>query len=290
MRAAFLVYTLFSMISLALALTACLGWGVADFLGGLKSRALSAITVLLVSCLAGLGITLLVLLAMGSWPAYRHQLLYAVAGGGLAVVGMLLFYRALAIGQMAIVAPISATGVMLPVLAGLLMGEIPARFQSLGMAAAVLGAVLASWEKGPARDIRVAAGARLAVLAALTFGTFCIVMDQASEVDPYWATFLMRVSQCVFLIPVVAAVRPALKEARFHLPSILAIGLFDTLATFCFTVATTRGLLGPVSVVAFLYPAVTVLLARLVLREKPARIQLCGVALALGGVALISSG
>ncbi len=276
---------------MSLALFACLGWGIADFLGGLKSRVLSVIAVLTLSSWIGFALLLSIVGIRGTAPPQNPLLLMAVVGGALGMVALLLLYRGLAVGSMAIVAPISATGVILPVLAGLAMGDSPSLFQSLGMASAFSGAVLASREKdADGKGKRIAAGAGLAVGAAVAIGFFFIVMDRASDADPYWAALLMRFSTCIFLLPVVLVRRPSLRIGKPHLPAILAIGCIDAMAGVTWAVASTRGMLSVVSVVGALYPAVTVMMAALILKERPQNEQLIGVALAILGITLISAG
>ena len=129
-----------------------------------------------------------------------------------------------------------------------------------------------------------------AIGAAVAIGIFFIVMDRASDVDPLWAALLMRFSYCVFLLPVIVVVRPSLKVGLSHLPGIVTLGVFDAIAGVVWAIATTMGMLSLVSVLGSLYPAVTVILASVILHEKPQSVQLIGIILAISGVALISAG
>jgi drug/metabolite transporter (DMT)-like permease len=279
------------MDALSLSLAACFGWGVADFLGGLKSRQLSVFSVLMVSSFFGLGAILVIVLIRGVAPPESPVLLLAVVGGGAGLAAMFLLYRGLSIGSMAIVAPISATGVILPVVVSLATGDNPTLLQKLGMTIAIAGAVFASLEKtdnGNGR--RLATGVGLAIGSAIAAGIFFVVMDQASEVDPYWAAFLMRFSYFAFLIIIFVAKRPAIRTGKVHMPAIIFLGICDALAGFAYALATTHGMLGLVAVVGALYPAVTVLLSMLILHERPQPAQFIGVVLAVGGIAFISAG
>jgi len=149
------------LIAFGLSLAACFGWGVADFLGGLKSRQLSIFSVMLASGFIGFGTILAIILFRGVGPPDHPALPFAIVGGFAGIVGMFFLYRGFSIGSMSIVAPISATGVVLPVIVSLAAGDTPTLIQKLGMAAAMTGAVLASWEKkeGGNRGRRLAAGA-----------------------------------------------------------------------------------------------------------------------------------
>ena len=279
------------MVALSLSLAACLGWGVADFLGGLKSRQLSVFSVLMVSSFFGLGAILVIVLVRGVAPPGDPALLLAVVGGIAGVAAMFFLYRGLSIGSMAIVAPISATGVILPVIISLAAGDNPSFLQKLGIAAAIIGAVLASREKNDdGNGSRLSTGVGLAIGSAIAAGIFFVVMDQASEADPYWAAFLMRFSYFAFLIIIFLLKRPVVQAGKLHMPAIIVLGICDALAGFAYALATTRGMLGLVAVVGALYPAVTVLLSMLVLRERPQRTQFIGVLLAVGGVTFISAG
>jgi drug/metabolite transporter (DMT)-like permease len=279
------------LIALSLSLAACLGWGVADFLGGLKSRQLSVFSVLIVSSFFGLGAILIIVLVRGVAPPGDPALLLAVVGGVAGVAAMFFLYRGLSIGSMAIVAPISATGVILPVIVSLAGGDNPSFLQKIGIAVAIIGSVLASREKNDdGNGSRLSTGVGLAVGSAIAAGIFFVVMDQASEVDPYWAAFLMRFSYFVFLIIIFLLKRPVVQAGKVHMPAIIVLGICDALAGFAYALATTRGMLGQVAVVGALYPAVTVLLSMMVLHERPQRAQFIGVLLAVGGVTFISAG
>jgi len=279
------------LIALSLSLAACLGWGVADFLGGLKSRQLSVFSVLMLSSFFGLGAILAIVLVRGVSPPDDPALLLAVVGGVAGVAAMFFLYRGFSIGSMAIVAPISATGVILPVVVSLAAGDNPTLLQKLGIAAAIMGTVLASREKNNSGNgSRLSTGVGMAVGSAFAAGIFFVVMDQASEADPYWAAFLMRFSYFVFLIIIFLLKRPAVQAGKAHLPAIIVLGICDALAGFAYALATTRGMLGLVAVVGALYPAVTVLLSMLILHERPQRTQFIGVLLAVGGVTFISAG
>jgi drug/metabolite transporter (DMT)-like permease len=279
------------LVALSLSLAACFGWGVADFLGGLKSRQLSVFSVLLVSSFFGLGTLLVIVWFRGVAPPNDPALLLAVAGGLAGVAAMFFLYRGLSIGSMAIVAPISASGVILPVIVGLAAGDSPTLLQKIGMAAAIIGAVLASREKnndGTGR--RLATGVGLAIGSAVAAGIFFVVMDLASEADPYWAAFLMRFSYFAVLIVIFLLRRPAVRVGKIHMPALVVLGICDALAGFAYALATTHGMLGLVAVVGALYPAVTVVLSMLILRERPQPVQFIGVVLAVGGVTFISAG
>lgn len=277
------------MAAILLALAASVGWGVSDFLGGLKSRTLPLVAVQILSLLAGFVVTLPALMLHGEGPPGAWKLVYGVLSGALGAVGIAAFYRGLAIGAMGIVAPISATAPVVPVVIGLARGEQPSVLQLAGIALALIGIVLVGQEPGE-ETRRFALGAGLALLAAGCFGVALFGISEASKGDPYWAALALRVGAVVAIGVAVPAFRPPLGAALRAWPAIAAIGILDAGSTLLYAVATTRGLLSVVVVLASLYPVTIVLLARAVLSERLASLQLAGAAAALAGAAFISAG
>jgi drug/metabolite transporter (DMT)-like permease len=281
------------MLAIALGLGSSLFWGLADFGGGLQSRRFSVIAVLLVSQAVGLaGIVLAVALSGEAAPSL-DDLWPAAAGGAGGVVALSAFYRALAIGTMSIVAPISATGSAVPVIVGLATGEDPGPIQLVGIVAAATGVVLASREEDHGDDARARASrasVALALVAALGFGAFFVGMDRAADANILWALLAARIAGNAVLVGFVLVTRPPLHVPPNALPTLAAIGALDLAANGLYAWGTTEGLLSVVAVLGSLYPVATVLLARGVLGERIRPIQGAGVAAALSGVVLIAAG
>jgi drug/metabolite transporter (DMT)-like permease len=278
------------MLGIALGLASSLSWGISDFLGGLQTRRLSAITVLLVSQPVGLVLALVVALAVGGSGLSAGDAAIAAGAGAAAVLGLAAFYRAMALGSVSVVATIGALGVMVPVAAGLIQGEQPAVVQGVGCVVGVIGVVLVAREPDPEWRAAGRASVGLAALAAVLIGFFFLGLDTASGPEPIWTIVAARVGGVVTLLLGAAYLRPSMRIEQSMVPSLLAIGVLDVLANSLFAVATNHGLLSLVSVAGSLYSAVTVLLARLVLGERLAAIQRAGVVVALGGVAMIAAG
>jgi drug/metabolite transporter (DMT)-like permease len=278
------------MFAAVLALSASVSWGVADFVAGLKTKTLHVLVVGIVSQLAGFAILGTIVLANGGpAPPTRTFWLAAVAGvSGSA--GLLGLYRGLAIGQMGIVAPISATSAVIPVVVGLARGERPSELQLAGIALTLLGIVLASRERDGASGRRVAIGVEMGLLAALGLGFALVFLDAAAEGDRLWAPLALRAAALVMLGLAAAVVRPSFAMRRRDVGALAGVGFADNAANLGFVFAAGRGLLSVVAVLASLYPVVTALLARFVLDERLVPVQLVGVALALGGVAMITGG
>jgi drug/metabolite transporter (DMT)-like permease len=273
-----------------LALGASLAWGFADFGAGVGSRRLPVFVVALVMQSAGLVVAGIAVAVTGnSFPSWR-QVAWAAFAGLVGVGGLAAFYRGLAVGSMGIVGPISTTAAIVPLVYGLARGERPSALQAAGVALAVLGVVGASLEHVPeTAQRRVGAGVGLALLAAAGFGCSLIGLSRAAPGGIAWAVWIMRIVAVPCMLALAFAVGPQ-RPSRRMWPLLVGVGIGDTGATLLYAAATTRGLLSVVAVLASLYPVVIVVLARTVLSERIARPQLLGVAVALAGVALITSG
>jgi drug/metabolite transporter (DMT)-like permease len=127
------------------------------------------------------------------------------------------------------------------------------------------------------------------VLAAIGFGFYFPPMHAAGAADPWWASFVFRITAAALVIGVVALRRPSIRIAGWSLAIVLGVGIGDTLGNLLFAASAGRGLVSLTSVLASLYPIVTVILAALVLKERVERFQLVGVILTLAGVGLISA-
>src|SRR5215207_2644983 len=188
------------MLSILLALAAGVSWGISDFMGGLLSRRLALAPVLLVSQAVGFGMLLLLAALRGPPPLDPTSFSFAVAASAAGLVGIAALYRGMAVGVVSIVAPISATGAALPVLFGILRGESATPLQALGIGFALVGAALASRsadDKDGSGGPSVARGVGLAIVAAVGFGLFFVLIHEASTVDVLWAGVVQRLTGVV---------------------------------------------------------------------------------------------
>jgi uncharacterized membrane protein len=279
------------MLPVLLALAASSCWGMADFLGGLQSRRVPVAMVLLLVEGTGLvGVLVIIAVTGEPFPGTRAVLLALVAGvGGVIALGC--FYRALSIGTMSIVAPISATGVALPVVVGIATGDRLSTIVAAGLAVTVIGVVLASREQHDDAE-RAAAGrlsVGLALVAAVGFGSYFVLSDAAADDSVLWLLALSR----IIPVPALAifAWRTGLRPPAARGTLVLVgAGTLDCGATALYGVANTKGALSIVAVVGSLYPVMTLILARAVLGERIRPVQKAGVAAALAGVAMIAAG
>src|SRR3954469_23707109 len=143
------------MAAIALGIAASLAWGTADFIGGLQARRIPVVAVVLGSQLAGLALVGLIVAIRGEPPPGGDFALYAALSSIGGIVGLTAFYKALSIGPMGVVAPLSSTAAIIPVVVGIATGERPSAVQGAGVALAVAGVALASREAGEeARESR----------------------------------------------------------------------------------------------------------------------------------------
>ncbi|MDX6666476.1 MAG: hypothetical protein QOG68_2682 [Solirubrobacteraceae bacterium] len=280
------------MAAIAFSLCAAASWGVADFMAGLKSRRLGVLPVLAWVEGVGLTVTLTLIVATGEPLPDGRTLLTAVIAGGAGFSALGAFYRALSIGTMSIVAPISATGVVLPVIVGLATGDTLQTIVAVGLAVIVCGVLLASREevseverRGPNRPAVL-----LALAAAVGFGLYFTFADIAADGSILWLLAAGRLFVLPFIVLLARRRGVSLIPDRRDRLQLGAIGVADLGATGLYGLATTRGALSIVAVIGSLYPVMTVLLARGVLKERISRGQAAGVVLAMAGVAMVSAG
>jgi drug/metabolite transporter (DMT)-like permease len=288
------------MLGIGLALASALSWGTGDFLGGLAARRFALLWVLLGSALGGLLLAGTATLISGdSIPPSSHLALAAIAGLA-SLVALAAFYKALAIGTMSIVAPITATGSAIPVLWGVVgRDETLSLFAVFAIVVAVTGVILASREQDVAKTTGVDAATHrlsiiLAIVAAIGFGTIFTLIAEAGEESIYWPAMVLKAVTLLSVVAVIAAsgkrretwgARPKGKWWLFP----IGIGFFDVGANITFAASTHHGALAITSVVSSLYPVTTVILAFAFLHERLAVSQRVGVVMALAGVAMLAA-
>jgi drug/metabolite transporter (DMT)-like permease len=278
-------------MSSVLALLSSLCWGTSDYLGGSATRRLGATRVMLVSQLGTLPALLIVFLISQSWHAPLAVTGWAVGAGLCTVLGLGAFYTGLAQGQMGVVAPVAASGVILPVIVGVASGEKPSTGAFFGIVLVVLGVIACA---GPSRSREPRQHVTMrpilyALVAALGFGTVFICLAHGSR-ESLASTLLQMRLASVFLLLVFARRTGQLRTmpGAFQWP-IFGLGYLDLSANALFAVAGQHGDISIVAVLASLYPAVTMMLAWKFDHERLDGIRRVGVALALVGVAVIGA-
>lgn len=274
------------MTGVLLALGASLAWGVADFVGPWKARTLGALRVMLWAQFGGLtAITIVV--AIHAKPPHDWALLLAIPAALSGTLGLYAYYRGMAIGAMAVVAPIAGASAIVPVVFGLATGDRPSPAQIAGITCALIGVGLASQEHQEG-ERHIASGVGLAILAAIGFGFYFPAMHAAGKADALWGSLVFRLAAALIVLVAVIVRRPPIRVGGRNLWIVLGVGIGDTLGNVLFAGSASHGLVSLTSVLASLYPVITVALAAVTLHERVAGLQRIGIVLTLAGVALIS--
>ena len=281
-------------MGVVLALLAAGAYGAADFFGGVATRRSPVFAVTVVSQLGGL-LFLLMILPFVPGHVSARAFEYGAAAGVCGGAGIALLYHALSIGKMGVVSPITAVlAAAFPVMAGVLHGEHLRNWQLAGIGIALLAVVLISMTSEPADNAagRVlefsTKGVREAIASGVILGGFLILLAHSGTTAGLYPLVSARLASTVVLVAVALIVRSSIKPAAGALPSLLGIGVLDMAANALYVAATYSGYLSIAAVLTSLYPASTVLLARILLGERLGGLQKAGVVLALAGVALIS--
>ncbi|MFW0875072.1 EamA family transporter [Rhodococcoides corynebacterioides] len=286
------------MTAVLLALLAAVGYGVSDFVGGVASRRVAALRVVIVSYPVSVIVVAVAVPVVGGSPTPSSLVWGALSGvaGGVAVWW---FYLALAGGPMAVVSPVTAVLVAgVPVLIGLAVGERPSVLAYVGIVAALVAVVLVSRESPDEAAGEVAGGrvlrftpriALLTVASGVAFAATFVCLDRAGEDDTgLWPLLASRLAATalVWAVALSTGAFSAPRGSVLHLAA--GIAVLDVVANAALLFAFQDGLLSLTSVIASLYPAATVLLAMVMLGERVGTVQKVGMVVALGAVALIA--
>ena len=271
----------------ALGLLASLGWGVADFGGGLTSRRAPVLGVLLGSQLASLSVGV-PLLTLRSEPTMTPlDIGISVLGGILASTGLALLYRGLSTGRMGVVAPVAAVlTASLPVAFGFLTEGFPSVVAIVGIVAAALSVVLVS-RSSEASDGRPS-GLRYGLAAGSIFGLFSISVSWLSDDLVVSPTIAIRVASITTIAALIVLGRQHWRVSRRLWPALLVVGVVDMLATASYLSAIDVGPLAIAAILASLYPVMTTILAAVLLREKVTPMHAAGIVAAGVAVVLIA--
>jgi drug/metabolite transporter (DMT)-like permease len=276
--------------SLLLALASSLAYGSADFLGGVAARGAHVLRVVVIAAPVSLLVELLL------WPAAgatfsAGAVAWGAASGIASAAAFALLYRTLAIGPMSVLSPVTAlVSAALPVAVGLVQGEQLGAIAVAGMALALIAVVVVSGgtDTGGLRPSRTALVLAIGAGAAIALQLVCL--HQAPDDSGVAPLLVGRAVSSAVVLGAAGALRSRLGAARPSLPAAAGAGALDSLANFAFLLAVRDGDLAVVAVITALYPAGTVLLARMVLGERIASTQLAGLGLAAAAVSLLAVG
>jgi drug/metabolite transporter (DMT)-like permease len=333
------------MLSSGLALIASVLWGSSDFGAGILTRRTSLWALVLFSQFGGLAAAIILVVAHGRPAPGPAGVVISLLTGVLGFVAIISLYKALSIGVMSLVAPLAATGILVPIVVGFVRGDRPTLLQAAGMALALTGVLLASIEPtesprelavtealaqggcerlagpqiaGPgivsiaiqaecesgAGSLGASTGTTgvtarlkgallsrvsivLALIAAFSIGLSYVGLSEAARYDSYWCVLIMRFTSLPLVLITIAATRPKLNIKGSLVPAMMVVGACDVAANALFALASTGALLTIVSVLAYLFPVVTVLLAHIFLHERLTRLQQLGAGAALVGALLM---
>lgn len=278
------------------ALMAAVIYGAADFLGGMVARRASTLAAVIATQGAGLALLLLGTPLMLNATVTRADIGYGALAGLTGSIGVGLLYRGLAMGPMSVVAPVTAVcAVVIPLIAGLMFGEQLTPAAAVGVALAIVAVVLLGQEapaSAPSRQpprsaAHVAQAVRIALASGVAIGGFFVALGRTEAPAGLWPLAVSRtVSVAMFLAAALARREPAMIPKAAFGPAI-ACGALDMVANALYLAAVRQGQLSLVATLASLYPASTVLLARVVLGERLGRWQQVGVLTAVAAIVLI---
>jgi len=276
-------------MAVLLALCSATTYGVGDFLGGMAAKRAAASAVLLWSHVVGLGLVLATATVVTGTATTRDLVLGALGGlGGALGVGLL--YQALSIGPMSAVAPVTALlAAAVPVAAGYIQGERPGAAALVGMAGALAAIVLVSAEGGGSMRPSDPRAVVLALGAGLGFGLFFVALSYTGDDSGLWPLVGARGASVTVVGALALSRRVDAMVPPGH-PRLLTAGAgaLDVAANVLYLLAIREGLLSVVSVLSSLYPASTVVLAWVILRERFAPLQRVGLVLAIPAAALMA--
>ncbi|GMQ86418.1 MAG: EamA family transporter [Acidimicrobiia bacterium] len=270
-------------MSSSLAVASALFYGFSDFAGGYVTRRLSVWTVIAWSQLLGLALVAAGVLVVPASSVTRADLLWGAVGGLAGLIGLVLLYLALARGTMMIAAPISgAVTASIPVLADVVAGPGLSTRQALGIGLAIGAILLVGLQHGiGGLDRR---SLLYAVIAGVLFGIFFLALSRTEPASGLWPLVAARAISVPIAFAVAVSRGVAAPPRLENLGFVAVAGNLDMAANITGALALQRGPAGVTAVLISLYPAVTATLAMFVLRERPTRLQLLGVVLALGAV------
>jgi drug/metabolite transporter (DMT)-like permease len=279
-------------LSYGLAVLSSVSYGAADFLGGLATkRGSNVFSVVVVSQLVGLVAVLLFLPFLPPSSPTPAAFLWGAAAGLAGGIGVALLYRGLAVGVMSAVAPVTAVcAVIIPVLVGVALGERPTLVALLGILLALVAIVLIS-QTGTREDAqRGTTGLPIAIASGVAIGIFLVCLERTGPAAGLWPLIPARVVSVSLFAVAGWIARERLLPLRESLRVVVGGGLLDMIANVLYLLAVRQGPLAAVATLASLYPASTVLLARIVLRERLRLLQQAGVACAAVAITLIVAG
>ena len=275
-----------------LALVSSLAWGCADVVAGLATRRVGALRVISVSYPAGAIPLTFVAAFLVPGVINANVVAWSLAVGLVGVLAMYLFYRALAAGPMGIVSPITAVlSAAIPVITGIVLGETLAPLAIAGMVLAVIAVILVSIETGEERRVTPQA-IGWALGSGVAIGLYLALIGISPDDSGIWVVTLGRwfaiALLCIIVLITLRRFPWTGLSVAYPWAFVIASGILDATANSLFQIATRLDDLAIVGLIGSLYPAATVVLARVFLSERMSRVQFVGVVLALVAAAALT--
>jgi uncharacterized membrane protein len=277
-----------------LSLTAVGAWGTSDFLGGIGARRGNVFLFTSFVHLSGMALAGALAFAIGLPFPDAHSVLWSLAAGAVGGIGLALFYRGLAIGQMGIVAPVSAIlGAALATVVAAVTEGVPSSRHLIGFVLAGVGVWLISRTEDSVLEGREREGGRpqglgFAILSGSCFAGFFFCIHRAGQGSALWIAVCSRFASFVVTLAIVLVGRQFRVIARPVIAIAIAAGILEITGSVVFVRASQIGRLDATVVLSSLYPAVTVILARIFLKEHFSRARTIGMLAALAAVPMIA--
>jgi drug/metabolite transporter (DMT)-like permease len=267
-----------------------LSWGSGDFFGGLASRKTGPYRAVLYAEAIGLMLLFGAAGVIGESIPSGQKLLLAGVGGAVGSIGLLILYQAMTNGQMSIATPVSALlAATLPVVVGTLLEGLPAWTKLAGFVLALLAVWLVAQEHNQKTQLTRLSDLRLPLLAGLCFGTYFILMHQASNSAIIWPMVASRTAGMLTLLVFLVLFRHDWRVSTAKAwPLIIINAILDVGGNVFYILAGQNGRLDVAAMLSSLYPGMTVILAWLVLKERLNRVQWLGILAALAAIALLT--
>lgn len=276
-----------NLASPSLSLSAAASWGAADFSGGIAAKRANVFGVVVIAHAVGWAFMLSLALLFAERVPGWNSLAWGMVAGAVGGIGLAAFYKALAVGKMGINAPLaSVITAVLPVMFSFRTEGLPRPLQMAGFALALASIWLMTVQRG---GVRSTTGMGLTVVAGIGFSGFLLFIKLAGSKAVFWPLVSARTASCLLMAGIIFLTVGDWKLTRGSLRFILAAGVLDSGANALYVAATQRGRLDVAAILSSLYPASTVILARLVLKERLSRLQTAGVIFALIAVLIISA-
>jgi drug/metabolite transporter (DMT)-like permease len=270
-----------------LSLLSAASWGAGDFSGGIAAKKADVFRIVALAHSFGLASMLLMAWLVHESVPPTADLIWGAIAGLAGAFGIAALYKALAIGRMGIIAPVAGViTATIPVLVGIATLGLPPAIQLVGFGLALVSIWLVARPDG---QIDTHRGLGLAIIAGISFGLFLVAGKQAGPHAVFWPMVAARAASVIVMGAISLLFVTDARSLRPALFPIVLSGLLDSAGNALFIAATRHGRLDVAAVISSLYPASTVILARLVLKERISRMQGVGIAGAMVAIALISS-